>query len=91
MTDEQNVRCMHDPRRLAAKAELDAATRNIRESLKADGSAGYYMTVLPPLLKRLEQAQENLIIIEATVAAELCGASEAKKEAPCPLARTESP
>lgn len=71
LTDAQNIEFVNDPRRIAAENELHESLARINDALKFDGSAGYYLSVLPPLLKRLEAANESLITVEATVEAEI--------------------
>lgn len=73
MNDEQNRAFMNDPRRIEAEKRLHEAVRQIQISLKFDGNAGYYLSVLPPKMKELESANENLILVEATIEAELTG------------------
>jgi len=73
MNDEQNRAFMNDPRRIEAEKRLHEAVRQIQISLKLDGNAGYYLTVLPPKMKELEDANENLILVEAAIEAELTG------------------
>lgn len=74
LNDEQNVRFMNDKRRIEAQKRLDDAVKRIQSSVRSDGNAGYYLTVLPAYLKKLEEANENLSIVEATVEAEVLGA-----------------
>ena len=62
---------MGDSRRLSAKKELDEVVKHIQSCIKFDGTAMYYLTVLPPLLKKLETAYENLSVVEATIIAEI--------------------
>ena len=38
--------------------------------MKSDGNAMYYLTVLPPLLKELERAYEDLSVVEAAIISE---------------------
>jgi len=73
MNSEQNLAFMNDPRRVEAEKNLHAIVQHIQADIKHDGNAQYYLTVLPPLLKSLEKAYENLSVIEATVEAEICG------------------
>lgn len=73
LTNEQNLAFMSDPRRVAAQKQLNEAVFHISDSVKSDGSAGYYLTVLPPLLHRLAAAVENLAVVEAMVEAEIAG------------------
>lgn len=73
LNDEQNIAFVNDPRNIEAKKRLHEAVRQIQISLKNDGNAGYYLTVLPPKMKELEAAYENLIVVEATIEAELTG------------------
>lgn len=73
MTDAQNLSFMGDPRRIAAQKRINDIVSRIQADVKSDGNAMYYMTVLPPLLKELEGAYENLSVVEATVEAEVTG------------------
>ena len=71
MDDERNPLIMNDPRRVSAQSELDAIVRHIQTDISTGGSAQYYLTVLPLLLERLKKAYDNLIVLEATLLAEL--------------------
>ena len=71
LNDEQNLAFMNDPRRITAQKRLDEAVQRIRDNVKFDGNAMYYLTVLPPMLKKLSAAYENLSTVEATVMAEI--------------------
>lgn len=74
LTNEQNLAFMSDPRRIAAQKQLNEAVFHISDSVKSSRhSAGYYLTVLPPLLKSLAAAVENLTVVEAMVEAEIAG------------------
>lgn len=73
LNDEQNVTFMNDPRRVAARKNLDDALRRLQANIRFDGSANYYLTVLPQCLQRLSEAYENLNVVEATVEAEILG------------------
>lgn len=76
MNDEQNCKFMNDPRRVEAQKELDSIRHSISVNVKFNGTAQYYLTILPPLLKRLEQAMENLNIVEATIEYEILQVNE---------------
>lgn len=74
LDNEQNIAFMHDPRRVAAEKKMRDLVQHIQTSIKSDcANAGYYLSVLHPLLHDLEKAWDNLIVIEATVEAELTG------------------
>lgn len=73
LNNEQNATFVNDPRRVAAEKELHDIVHRIQTNIKFDGNAHYYLTVLPPLLKKLEEAYENLNVIEAAVEAEILG------------------
>lgn len=73
LNNEQSIEFMNDKRRINAQARLDNAVKRIQSSVKFDGNAGYYLAVLPQYLKELENAYENLSIVEATVEAEITG------------------
>ena len=71
LNNEQNMRYMSDKRRIAAQERLDTAVKRIQASIRSNGNAGYYLTVLPQYLRELESANESLTIIEATVIDEI--------------------
>ena len=71
LNNDQNITFMNDPSRIAAQREVDEIVRHISTDLKFSGNAMYYLTVLPPLLKKLEAAMENLSIVEASVTYEI--------------------
>lgn len=73
LNNEQNAAFMNDPRRVGAEQELHRIVDDIRAQLQFPGTAQYYLTVLPPRLKELEKASENLNVIEATIEAEILG------------------
>lgn len=73
LNDEQNVEFMNDPRRVAAEKKMHDIVHRIQNSIKFDGSAGYYLRNLMPLLKQLEGAYENLTVVEAALEAEILG------------------
>lgn len=75
LNDEQNTAFVNDPSRIEAEKRLHEAVRQIQISLKLDGNAGYYLTVLPPKMKELEEANENLILVEAAIETELTGSN----------------
>lgn len=58
MNDKENIIFMSDPRRIAAEKELNCVIHHIRTDVM-DGSACYYLTVLPPLLQKLKAAYEE--------------------------------
>ena len=71
LTDEQNIALVNNPERIAAEKELHRIVNLIQSSLKFDGSAEYYLKILPPRLKQLEAAYETLIQVEAAVTAKI--------------------
>ena len=74
LNDEQNIAFVNDPRRVAAEKKMRDLVQHIQTSIKSDcANAGYYLSVLHPLLHELEEARDNLIVVEATVEAELAG------------------
>ena len=73
LNNEQNAVFMNDPERLEAEREKSKVLELIKSAVKHDGNAEYYLTVLPPYLKRLEDATENLIKIEARLYCQLQG------------------
>lgn len=82
LNNDQNAAFMNDPRLVAAEKALHEAVDKIRDSLVFNGTAGYYLSVLPPLLKRLEEADEHLTIVAATVEAEILGKIPKEEETP---------
>lgn len=60
LDSEKNLTFMNHPERVAAQKELDEAVLRISTDIKVGGSAMYYLTILPPILKKLEAAVENL-------------------------------
>lgn len=73
MDNEQNAKFMSDPERLAAEQRMRDLVKHIQASVKTDGSAEYYLTVLPPILKQLEEARQNLATIEVKVQDRILG------------------
>lgn len=74
LNDEQNLAFVNNPERLAAEKEMRDTVKLIQTSVKSDcANAGYYLTVLPMYLKRLENAVENLNKVEAKVQAQILG------------------
>ena len=73
MNNEQNIAFMNDSRRVEAQNRLNKAVSSIQASLKFNGNAMYYLTVLPQKLKELSEAYENLSIVEASVESEITG------------------
>ena len=76
LDSEKNLTFMNHPERVAAQKELDEAVLRISTDIKVGGSAMYYLTILPPLLKKLEAAMESLNIVEAKIIADLQGEDE---------------
>lgn len=70
LNDEQNLAFMNSFRRIKAQKKLNNIISKIHVDVKSDGNAMYYLTVLPPLLKELERAYEDLSVVEATIIAE---------------------
>lgn len=73
LNEEQNAVFVNDPRRIAAEKEMHELVQHIQTDIKFEGNAYYYLTVLPPLLKKLSDAYEKLNTVEATVYAEILG------------------
>lgn len=71
--NEENKKFISDPERMTAERRVRDLVNRIQASVKFDGNAEYYLTVLPPILKQLEEAYENLTVIEATVQARILG------------------
>lgn len=71
LSDDKNLAFVDDPRRVAAQRELDSILCHIGTDVRFPGSAEYFLTVLPPLLKKLEAALVNLNTVEAQVLLEL--------------------
>lgn len=76
LDSEKNLTFMNHPERVAAQKELDEAVLRISTDIKVGGSAMYYLTIPPPLLKKLEAAMESLNIVEAKIIADLQGGDE---------------
>lgn len=70
LNDEQNLAFMNDYRRIEAQKRLNNIVSRIQVDVTSNGNAMYYLTVLPPLLKELERAYEDLSVVEATIIAE---------------------
>lgn len=71
MSDEQNLKFMNDKRRLEAQERLDIALKNVRDIQTL--SAQTVLIYMPSALKILNEAYENLNIVEAQVEAEIIG------------------
>lgn len=69
LTDEQNMAFMNDPRRVKARERLDKALKHIEEIKTL--SAQVILTIMPPALKELETAYNELIITETQVECEI--------------------
>lgn len=67
LKSEQNSVLVDHPERVEAKKEVDDIMHHIEADTKSGGSAQYLLTVLPPLLKKLETAYVRLITIEAQI------------------------
>ncbi|WP_313152102.1 hypothetical protein [Lacrimispora sp.] len=64
MNDEQNLRFMTDPMRLAAESEQRGALEEVR-GISTLTAAQTVLICMPPALKRLEAAHNKLITVEA--------------------------
>lgn len=73
MNAEQNIVFMNDKRRIEAQNKLDKIVRHIQQDIFSSGSAQYYLSTLPQLMKELSDAYENLAVVEATVESEITG------------------
>lgn len=74
LNDEQNLAFVNDPRRIEAEKKVHDLVHRIQVSIKSDcPNAGYYLSVLSPLINQLSDAYDNLSIVEATVEAEILG------------------
>lgn len=71
MSDEQNLKFMNDKRRLEAQERLDTALKNVRDIQTL--SAQTVLICMPSAIKKLNEAYENLNIVEAQVEAEIIG------------------
>ena len=72
LNDEQNIAFMNDPRRIEAERKAYAIRDHIKRIQISDKQGlEIYIRLLPPLLRELEEAYQNLIVVEATVEAEL--------------------
>ena len=80
LNDQQNIALMRNPRRIAAEKEMRKIVNHIQTSVKADSpNAEYYLTTLPPLLKKLSAAVEKLAVTEAAIETELTAQKEVTK------------
>lgn len=76
LNNDQNIVFATHPDVIRAHKELDEAVKHIQACLKSDGNAEYYLIVLPMWLQKLSSANENMILTEARVTAEIlksCG------------------
>lgn len=73
LDSDKNLAFVNDPRRVSAQKEVDDLVRHIEADVKAGGSVQYLLSVLPPLLNRLEAAYTSLITVEAKIRLELEG------------------
>lgn len=71
MYDKENMIFMSDPRRITAKKELDRVIHHVRTDLMMEGSACYYLTVLPPLLQKLKASYEKFKQTEKQIIQEM--------------------
>ena len=71
LNDEQNLAFANDPRRIAAEKKVQGIVHHIQNDIRFDGTAQYYLSVLPPLLKDLDAAYTDFVVVEATVQAEI--------------------
>lgn len=69
LNNEYNLKFMNHPDRVAADAKLRKALKRIEETKTL--SAQTILICMPPALKELECAYENLIIVEAMIEQEL--------------------
>ena len=69
LNDEYNLKFMNHPDRVAADAKLRQALKWIEETKTL--SAQTILICMPPALKKLESAYENLNIVEAMIEQEL--------------------
>lgn len=65
LNNEYNLKFMNHPDRVAADAKLRKALKRIEEIKTL--SAQTILICMPPALKELESAYENLIIVEAMI------------------------
>lgn len=69
MTDRQNLEFMNHPKRIEAQTRLNKALKHIREIECL--SAQTVLTLMPPAIKELSEAYENLNVVEATLEYEI--------------------
>lgn len=69
LSDEKNLLFFNDARRIEADARLRKALKNIRDIQTL--SAQTILICMPPALKELQEAYENLNVIEAIIEDEL--------------------
>lgn len=70
MTDAQNIAFMNNPERLAAEKRVKDAKERVR-SVQTCTAAQVILTIMPPALKELERAYEDLQSIEARLWVEI--------------------
>lgn len=70
MNDKQNLEFMNHPDLVAAQKRLADAKRRVR-SVQTIGPAQVILTLMPPAMKELAAAYENLKIVEARLEYEI--------------------
>lgn len=79
MNDEQNLRFMTNPVRLAAEDEQRAALEEIR-GISTLMSVQTVLICMPAALKRLEAARNKLITVEAQLEHDILNCEEKERE-----------
>lgn len=74
MTDKQNLMFMNNKERLDAEKKLKDALENVRNIQPL--SAQTILICMPPALKKLNQAYDNLIAVEARIEDEILNKTE---------------
>jgi len=80
MNDEQNLRFMTDPARLAAESEMHSALKEVQGMQGL--STQTVLICMPPALKRLEVAYNKLITVEAQLEQDILNCEERECEEP---------
>lgn len=70
LTNEQNLRFMNHPDLVAAQKRLKNAKERVR-GVQTSGPAQVILTLMPPAMKELADAYENLKAVEARLEYEI--------------------
>lgn len=69
LTDKENLEFMNNEERVAADAELQKRRKEVEEIAKL--STQTILVTMPQAIKNLQQAYENLIVVEAKIEDEI--------------------